>query len=124
MNIISGSYDTKQQKFISEEFELELKIKSNISTAGVMDAKIGIRPEKMTIVAFQTNHVITGEIIGVENLGAFTIIDVTSHSKIFKIRMRGQESFQLGQEIFLDIPPNQIHLFDADDLAIAHPITE
>jgi ABC-type sugar transport system ATPase subunit len=121
MNILSGQYDAKHQLFISEEFGLKFDVKVDGDGDGLVDAKIGVRPESLTIVFDKSENAIAGRIIGVETLGAITIVDVVSSSEMLKVRVSGQANFDEGQPVFLDVPVDRVHLFDDDGIAIMHP---
>jgi len=121
MNIISGKFDAVRQMFISETFGLEFEIKANGDADDLIDAKIGIRPENLKLAPSRMENVIPGEIIVVETLGAITVVDVLASLQIFKLRVRGQASYKEGQSVFIDVPVNQVHLFDSDGIAISHP---
>ena len=66
MNILSGQFDAKRQLFISKKFGLEFGVRADGD--GLVDAKIGIRPESLTIEFEKSENAIAGEVVGVETL--------------------------------------------------------
>ncbi len=80
--------------------------------------KVGIRPEHLTITSKAKGH-IPGTIEFVEYLGADIYLYVrTQDNTQILVRASAEENFTKGADIYLGIPAEKAHFFNAQDSAI------
>ena len=115
MNILSCSADASSFSLPGQGKGTHL-LKQDAQTA----IQLGIRPEHITI-SDASEATCSGMIEVVEYLGAdcYLYVDCTDIGRI-TVRTSGEHRFTTGDHIHLSFPPEHLHFFNKDDLAI-HP---
>lgn len=73
--------------------------------------KLGIRPEHLHISEVVNSH-LAGTVINVEQLGNETIVIFSCLEHKMVAKLKGQQSFELGQKIYFEVDLMNIHLFE------------
>lgn len=91
----------------------------NIMNLGTDDVKVGFRPERITLSRQmnEKNYRIKAKVNTREMLGSETIYSVTNDFNCFMVKST-DESFKVGEEIFAEVDPKDLFLFDKDEQRI------
>jgi len=105
MNFFAGQGDAATGMFASSAFG------GSIHVAGLPsgDLVLGIRPEDLSL----SDNGISAEVVTLEPLGAYTIINAQIGGQDIKIRASGQLSFPLGSRIHVVPDAKHLHVFSA-----------
>jgi multiple sugar transport system ATP-binding protein len=105
------------------ELRVPVEAEPRLSPTGTIPAglEIGVRPEHL-IASERGKADLAGRIRLVEHLGSTTLLHVrcAGMEAYLRIQLQGTASWQVGQEIAIEVPAAQCTIFDAGGLAIAH----
>ncbi|MDX9801171.1 MAG: ABC transporter ATP-binding protein [Spirochaetia bacterium] len=79
-----------------------------------------IRPEKISIVKSDGDNTAKVKIKTVLPAGSETIIHVSYGKKVLKILMQKEQELNVGEEVFIHLPENDILLFDPETKKLLH----
>ncbi|ABN70241.1 ABC transporter related [Staphylothermus marinus F1] len=116
MNFFDAAFKVVNNEYILDAGEFTLKLDKEIGRIileklGETDVIVGIRPEHIDIVNEKEENTIEAEVYVIEPLGAQTVIDVKIGDYIFKILMKGQLEYRIGEKILIRPQINRIHIF-------------
>jgi multiple sugar transport system ATP-binding protein len=82
---------------------------------------VGIRPEHIELEDEASSTPIKGMVNIVENLGGETYlhVEIAPGAPLMMVKLRGSEGPKRGEAVTLHLPADRIHLFGADERAIA-----
>lgn len=112
MNIIDGAIGGDGNRFSATPLGLRISVGELADHAKGL-GKLGIRPEDLRPVAESGEHTIDGEVVAVEPLGGFTIVDIHAGDGMLKMRLPGQARFAERELVHLGLDVSRTHLFDA-----------
>ena len=83
------------------------------------DICLGVRPEHVQIVDGQGDNIVTGLVAFLERLGEASYVYVRlSGGELVTVRQTGHSALVVGSPISLYFPPQHIHVFDGNDVAV------
>ena len=112
MNILKGilEIDEGVQRFKAGKLTLAMPFLS--SNNGVSHAYLGIRPEDIQLEPVHSPMVhIIGTIELIENLGADTLLHITSQGQRLTVRTSPLRSKNVGESIPIYLPVDRLHMF-------------
>ena len=86
------------------------------STLQALDGRVvtlGIRPEHLSL-SLPAPKNLQGTVTRVEALGSETYLTVTTGQDLLQVRVEADRTVSLGEELWLAIAPEQVHLFDPE----------
>jgi multiple sugar transport system ATP-binding protein len=83
-------------------------------------AILGIRPEHFTL-SFPAPKNLAVKVRRIEALGSETYLAVQFGQDVLQVRVEPDRTFQLGEELWLAIAPDKVHLFDAQSETALFP---
>ena len=81
--------------------------------AAANEVQCGVRPEHLRI-AEGSGPAIRGEVVAIEPLGGFTIVDAAVGDGMVKLRLPGQAKLREGEVLPMAFDPSHLHLFSPD----------
>ena len=117
MNILAGVIGGNGNRFSSEQLGLSIELE-NLAEHAKGLGKLGVRPEDLRPVSASDERTVDGEVVAVEPLGGFTIVDVHTGEGMVKVRLSGQVKFGDREIIHLAVAPGRAHVFDAAGTAL------
>ena len=123
MNFISATITERSEERVTvtvadEEMELEL---TDGSPEGD-DVKLGIRPEKVTVVADPEQGRVAGTLELIERVGDRRLATVDTPTGEVRALNIGAENLQANSRVSVAFERADVHLFDSDGEAVAHPV--
>lgn len=112
MNFVPGEVDGETGEFRSDDGNLRVQL-SGCRKGTTLPVELGFRPEDAEITA--GNNGILGRVISVEPLGAFSIVIVSSASRLLKAMLKGQQAPPVGEMVSVMVPPSRVALFHRAD---------
>ena len=112
MNIIDGFIGGDGNRFSATSLGLRISVGELADHAKGL-GKLGVRPEDLRPVAESGEHTIDGEVVAVEPLGGFTIVDIQAGDGMLKMRLPGQARYAERELLHLGLDVSRIHIFDA-----------
>ena len=112
MNILKGALDLYEgsPRFRADQLSLDMPFLSLDS--GYSPAYLGIRPEDIQLAPVPSPMLhLTGTLELVENLGADTLLHISSQSQRFTVRSSPIQSNKVGESIPIYLPVNRLHMF-------------
>ncbi|APW37039.1 hypothetical protein RD110_07350 [Rhodoferax koreense] len=87
------------------------------------EVTLGVRPEHVQIVPPGDANVVTGLVAFLEQLGESSYVYVRlAGGELVTVRQSGQASVSVGNPITLYFPPQCLHMFDANDVALKRTV--
>ncbi len=117
MNIFEGQLEGTDARFRCDLHGLNFSVGS-LASEYRGNAKLGVRPEHFTIAA-SAGQGVSGNVMAVEPLGAFTILDIDAKDQVIKVRIPGQLSFAMGDAVGLTFDPAVTHIFNNEGCSVA-----
>ncbi len=75
--------------------------------------RLGLRPEHLTIAPSPTAGAIAAEVVTCETTGATSYLSVKVAGAAVTVTAQTRLTLEEGQKVWLTIPPDQVHVFDA-----------
>lgn len=111
MNLVAGSL-TEAGQFIAQPFDYAVGIeRPHQREPG--PTRMGVRPEDLHPSTDGGAGTFEAEVVAVEPLGTFTIVDLHAGKQLLKVRMPGQAQFAAGTRLHLRPDPQRLHWFQA-----------
>lgn len=111
MNLLPGTL-TEQGLFEAEGFRYATRVEQ---AAGMPSGaiRLGVRPESLQLAEQAGQDTFSGEVVAVEPLGTFTIVDLHAGRQLIKLRIQGQTAIEPGSALHLRADQTHLHLFPA-----------
>jgi multiple sugar transport system ATP-binding protein len=129
MNILPGllqSADSHQARVLLAGLPDALVAAVDARALSVGSAvSLGCRPEDMVLVSPGSPNSLLGGVSHLEKLGEATLvyIDLGPGLPLVTVRVAGTASLQMGQQVSVQLPPEHVHLFDAQGMACHRTVT-
>ena len=111
MNFFAGKISEDGRRFISERLDVEVPVSAKVGKD--QTATLGIRPEDFWLTDNPDGLGLELQIISIEPLGGYTIINALMGNQIVKVRAPGQVNLTPGHAIRATIDLRRTHIFDA-----------
>jgi len=117
ISVDKGEWHIRHEMF---DIKMNGKMGKNISNkitnfSKTKEVLLGIRPEHIKLMGEKSSSEnFSVKILGVEPLGAKTILNVSVGKHIIKIKMDSPVKVKVGENIFINILSEKLHLFDKD----------
>jgi multiple sugar transport system ATP-binding protein len=112
MNFIPGAIG--EAGFRADESAWRQPVSSGIG-ASAERIEIGFRPEDATLHRNASGEGLTGAVVSVEPLGAFTVVVVACGPHTVKALLKGQPIFSIGESVMIAVPPERCAFFHRAD---------
>jgi multiple sugar transport system ATP-binding protein len=112
MNFVPGEIDGATGEFRSDDGDLKLSL-SGCRDRPTVSVELGFRPEDAELAGGGGG--MQGRVISVEPLGAFSIVVVSSTSRLLKAMLKGQRAPAVGEIVSVGVSPSRVALFRRDD---------
>ncbi len=123
INLIPGKILREKERLVfrNEDLVLALRPAEGLAEKEVTAA---IRPEEIGILPSGTEEGLRGEVYSVLPAGAEVIVQVKKGSLLFTVRVMGEASFQMGEKVELQFPPESLVLYDRKTGQLLGPSAE
>ncbi|KAA9396591.1 ABC transporter ATP-binding protein [Haloarcula sp. CBA1130] len=116
MNFFEGTVDGGTLRADGFDFDLTERMQSSVG--GRNELALGIRPEDMTLHdGPNSGHEFEAVVDVVEPMGSISYVYLRaqsqSHEQTFIVETDGQRPISEGQQVYVEIPERDVHLFDA-----------
>jgi multiple sugar transport system ATP-binding protein len=112
MNFVPGEIDGETGEFRSDDGNLRLSL-SGRRDGLTVPVELGFRPEDAEFAGGSDGML--GRVISVEPLGAFSIVIISSASRLLKVMLKGQQTPAVGEMVSVTVPPSRVALFHRVD---------
>jgi multiple sugar transport system ATP-binding protein len=112
MNFVPGEIDGETGEFRSDDGDLRLPLPGR-RDGPTVSVELGFRPEDAELAGGSDG--MAGRVIGVEPLGAFSIVVVSSGSRLLKAMLKGQQTPPVGEMVSITVSPSRVAFFHRAD---------
>jgi multiple sugar transport system ATP-binding protein len=123
INFIPGKIHREAGDLVFRNESLVLPAPPEEGLAG-KEVTAAIRPEDIRILAREKGEGLGGEVYSVLPAGAEVVLQVKKGTLLFTVRVMGEVSFEMGEKVDLQIPPEAMVFYDQEKGNLLYPIGE
>jgi multiple sugar transport system ATP-binding protein len=123
INFIPGKIHREAGDLVFRNESLVLPAPPEEGLAG-KEVTAAIRPEDIRILPREKGEGLGGEVYSVLPAGAEVVLQVKKGTLLFTVRVMGEVSFEMGEKVDLQIPPEAMVFYDREKGTLLYPLRE
>ena len=123
INFIPGKIHREAGNLVFRNESLVLPAPPEEGLAG-KEVTAAIRPEDIRILPREKGEGLGGEVYSVLPAGAEVVLQVKKGTLLFTVRVMGEVSFEMGEKVDLQIPPEAMVFYDQEKGTLLYPLRE
>ena len=123
INFIPGKIHREAGNLVFRNESLVLPAPPEEDLAG-KEVTAAIRPEDIRILPREKGEGLGGEVYSVLPAGAEVVLQVKKGTLLFTVRVMGEVSFEMGEKVDLQIPPEAMVFYDQEKGTLLYPLRE